>query len=148
MYKRQIDYYGNNSITSNSGNQIVFRYAGALLLYAEALAALGTNDTKANELLNRIRHRAGASESFSSGKELQDAIFWERQRELIGEGHYYYDLVRTGKISNIAYCAHPIRRTDFNVGAWTVSYTHLRAHETGRNLVCRLLLEKKKKKKE
>ena len=26
----------------------------------------------------------------------------------------------------------------------TVSYTHLRAHETGRNLVCRLLLEKKK----
>ena len=31
----------------------------------------------------------------------------------------------------------------FGVGA--VSYTHLRAHETGRNLVCRLLLEKKKK---
>src|SRR5674476_887621 len=29
-----------------------------------------------------------------------------------------------------------------DVGA--VSYTHLRAHETGRNLVCRLLLEKKK----
>ena len=30
--------------------------------------------------------------------------------------------------------------------AMPVSYTHLRAHETGRNLVCRLLLEKKKKK--
>src|SRR5665809_162667 len=29
----------------------------------------------------------------------------------------------------------------------TVSYTHLRAHETKANLVCRLLLEKKKKKK-
>src|SRR5665213_3775914 len=29
---------------------------------------------------------------------------------------------------------------------WPVSYTHLRAHETGRNLVCRLLLEKKKQK--
>src|SRR5665213_954996 len=28
--------------------------------------------------------------------------------------------------------------------AVAVSYTHLRAHETGRNLVCRLLLEKKK----
>ena len=28
-----------------------------------------------------------------------------------------------------------------------VSYTHLRAHETGRNLVCRLLLEKKKNKR-
>src|SRR5674476_808235 len=30
-------------------------------------------------------------------------------------------------------------------GLISVSYTHLRAHETGRNLVCRLLLEKKKK---
>ena len=28
---------------------------------------------------------------------------------------------------------------------WTVSYTHLRAHETRHDLVCRLLLEKKKK---
>lgn len=114
-----IDYYGDNKITSNSGNQIVFRYAGALLLYAEALAALGTDDMKANELLNRIRRRAGAEEISFSGKELQDAIFWERQRELIGEGHYFYDLVRTGKISNVMYCSHPIRRTDFNVGAWT-----------------------------
>ena len=32
------------------------------------------------------------------------------------------------------------------VATLPVSYTHLRAHETGRNLVCRLLLEKKKKK--
>ena len=32
-------------------------------------------------------------------------------------------------------------------GYIAVSYTHLRAHETGRNLVCRLLLEKKKKQK-
>ena len=30
--------------------------------------------------------------------------------------------------------------------AETVSYTHLRAHETDSYLVCRLLLEKKKKK--
>src|SRR5665213_2166063 len=29
-------------------------------------------------------------------------------------------------------------------GRDSVSYTHLRAHETGRNLVCRLLLEQKK----
>src|SRR5678809_1712810 len=31
-----------------------------------------------------------------------------------------------------------------SVAVKAVSYTHLRAHETGRNLVCRLLLEKKK----
>ena len=33
----------------------------------------------------------------------------------------------------------------YDASADSVSYTHLRAHETGRNLVCRLLLEKKKK---
>ena len=33
-------------------------------------------------------------------------------------------------------------------GAGAVSYTHLRAHETDSYLVCRLLLEKKKKNKE
>src|SRR5665647_3836842 len=40
---------------------------------------------------------------------------------------------------------------DINTQGWTycagsVSYTHLRAHETDSYLVCRLLLEKKKKK--
>src|SRR5450756_1294128 len=35
-----------------------------------------------------------------------------------------------------------------SVSVWgAVSYTHLRAHETRHDLVCRLLLEKKKKKK-
>ena len=33
------------------------------------------------------------------------------------------------------------------IGTMTVSYTHLRAHETVLDLVCRLLLEKKKKNK-
>ena len=32
----------------------------------------------------------------------------------------------------------------FSQGHIAVSYTHLRAHETGAYLVCRLLLEKKK----
>ena len=32
-----------------------------------------------------------------------------------------------------------------NETSFAVSYTHLRAHETRSNLVCRLLLEKKKK---
>src|SRR5665213_3243978 len=33
-------------------------------------------------------------------------------------------------------------RIDKSFSPQSVSYTHLRAHETGRNLVCRLLLEK------
>ena len=38
--------------------------------------------------------------------------------------------------------------SDIGASGDAVSYTHLRAHETGRNLVCRLLLEKKKMKNE
>src|SRR5450756_2896063 len=37
--------------------------------------------------------------------------------------------------------------TRFSTSPGTVSYTHLRAHETRHDLVCRLLLEKKKNKK-
>src|SRR5665213_3790422 len=40
----------------------------------------------------------------------------------------------------------PLYRRREAAGPGPVSYTHLRAHETGRNLVCRLLLEKKKQK--
>jgi hypothetical protein len=110
----------SNRELSNSGNYIVFRFADVILLYAEALAELGTNDSKACDLLNMIRNRAGAAEVNVSGSELQDAVFWERVRELIGEGHYYYDLVRTGKICNMNYCKHYITRTQFNAGAWTL----------------------------
>ena len=35
--------------------------------------------------------------------------------------------------------------TDMGASPQAVSYTHLRAHETPEHLVCRLLLEKKKK---
>src|SRR5665254_27482 len=35
----------------------------------------------------------------------------------------------------------------WKVSPFAVSYTHLRAHETPEHLVCRLLLEKKKKQK-
>src|SRR5674476_1500680 len=41
----------------------------------------------------------------------------------------------------------PVQSGRLGVRLISVSYTHLRAHETGRNLVCRLLLEKKKKDK-
>lgn len=113
------DTYDSNNVTSNSGNQIVFRLADVILLYAEALAELGTDDAKACDLLNEIRTRAGAAIVSSSGQELKDDIYWERVRELIGEGQYFYDLVRTRKICDSKYCYNTITRGDFNNGAWT-----------------------------
>ena len=56
----------------------------------------------------------------------------------VGDGQYGTARWATDQEIRKAYVTVP-----FDVAA--VSYTHLRAHETGRNLVCRLLLEKKKK---
>lgn len=117
-----IDTYGESKITANSGNQIVFRLPDAILLYAEALAALGENNAALNEV-NKIRSRAGAVLLTSSGT-LNDDIFWERTRELMGEGHYYYDLVRTGKIHDMEYCNKAVTRMNFNQGAWTWPVSH------------------------
>lgn len=99
-------------------NQIVFRLPDAILLRAEALADLGKDDD-AVQMLNLVRARAGATPSTATGQELQDEIYWERCRELLGEGYYYYTLVRTKKILDPKYCWHPIPVEAFKEGAWT-----------------------------
>ena len=48
--------------------------------------------------------------------------------------------------TNIFYGDNAQGKTNILEGVYSVSYTHLRAHETRHDLVCRLLLEKKKKK--
>src|SRR5678816_2899431 len=58
--------------------------------------------------------------------------------------------VRGGGIAGLSGGEHGERRVEVrevhhNTPRGAVSYTHLRAHETPEHLVCRLLLEKKKK---
>lgn len=108
----------DGSFTSNKGNQTIFRYADVLLMYAEAAVELADEGT-ARRMLKLVRERAGADPVSSSGTNLQDAVYWERVRELMGEGQYYYDLVRTHKIYNPVYCYYPISRSAFDKGAWT-----------------------------
>lgn len=78
---------------------IIFtRLEDVTLLRAEALSALGENG-EAEEMLNIIRQLRGLpvyDESVNGN--LVDAIFKERQRELMGEGHRWYDLVRYNKL--------------------------------------------------
>ncbi|PSL46251.1 putative outer membrane starch-binding protein [Chitinophaga niastensis] len=103
------------------GNLIVFRYADAILLASEANAELGSaNEAEAIRLLNLIRARAETvSYTGNGGTELKDAIFWERSKEMMGEGHAFYDLVRTHRILNATYCTAPISQSAFLRGAWT-----------------------------
>jgi hypothetical protein len=109
---------GSISGINQVGNKIVFRYADAILLTAEALADLGQSGP-AQQDVNMIRARAGAPPITTTGTDLQSDIYWERVRELMGEGHYFYDLVRTGKAIDGSYSYSPISLSDFNNGAWT-----------------------------
>jgi len=96
---------------------MVFRLPDAILLRAEAQAELG-KDAAAQTTLNVVRARAEANPVTDIGKDLKDDIWYERARELMGEGHYYYDLVRTKKVLDKEYCYHPIPVEDFKAGAW------------------------------
>ena len=99
-------------------SQIIFRYVDAILLRAEALAELG-RDAEAQMYLNMVRRRAGLDDTNLVGKDLKDEIFWERNRELMGEAHYFFDLVRTRKAIDPNYVTDPINVEDFDNGAWT-----------------------------
>ena len=98
---------------------MVFRYGGEILLAAEALADLG-EDAESIKLLNMVRDRAQASKYVGGGgSALKDFIFYERSRELIGEGHHYFDLVRTKRILSNQWSYNVLTADKFSRGAWT-----------------------------
>ncbi|AUS05154.1 RagB/SusD family nutrient uptake outer membrane protein [Pseudotamlana carrageenivorans] len=90
---------GDQNLT-NPNNYRSIRFADVLLMAAEAYNSGGIDDTKAQTYLNRVRERAfgdSAHNVTSTGAALTDAIAHERRVELVGEGHRFFDLVRTGK---------------------------------------------------
>ena len=90
---------------SNSGsryinnNLVLFRLADIYLLDAEALAMQG--DPNATGPLNIVKQRAGlAPYSGPTDKvSLANEILEERGRELIGEGQWFYDMIRTEPVT-------------------------------------------------
>lgn len=89
---------GDQNLT-NPNNYRSIRYADVLLMAAEAFNRSG-NDAKAIDYLNQVRRRAFGDTNHDvtvTGPALTDAIWAERRLELMGEGHRFFDLVRTGK---------------------------------------------------
>tara|TARA_B110000879_G_scaffold177788_1_gene232559 strand:+ start:326 stop:1888 length:1563 start_codon:yes stop_codon:yes gene_type:complete len=84
---------------SYQNNYRVIRYADVLLMAAEAEAQSG--GANAIDYLNQVRERAfnGASRNYpyNGESDILEAIYKERRLELAGEGHRFFDLVRTGK---------------------------------------------------
>jgi hypothetical protein len=100
---------------------LIMRYADAILLRAEADAELNLPD-KAIENLNIVRQRASATAypvGLPADVALKDAIFWERAKELMGEGSHYFDLVRTKRITSKLYTDNPLTADKFARGGWT-----------------------------
>ncbi|WP_319501307.1 RagB/SusD family nutrient uptake outer membrane protein [uncultured Draconibacterium sp.] len=86
---------------------IIYRLADIYLLRAEAANQLG-KEAEALKYLNLVRNRAGMTDitaadyPYSVDKtSLEELILWERKVELLGEGHRWNDLVRTGRARDI-----------------------------------------------
>ncbi len=118
QFKKFANVYAEGLNILNDDDIIIFRLSDAYLLAAEANANRDS-DAEAKRYLNKVRERANATPITSTGDNLKDDIYYERVRELMGEGHYFYDLVRTKRITDANFCKFPLSVTDFNAGAWT-----------------------------
>lgn len=81
---------GGASALNYKQNMYAMRLADTYLMEAEALGATGT---RAQALLDAVRARVGLAPIPVT----MDAVLGERRLELAGEGHRWFDLVRTGK---------------------------------------------------
>jgi tetratricopeptide (TPR) repeat protein len=101
-YIKRIDELGapDTDLTSPLNTKVI-RYADVLLMAAEAHNRKpAPNDGLARQYLNEVRDRVDMSHVVASGTALTEAIYHERRVELAGEGHHFFDLVRTGKAAD------------------------------------------------
>ncbi len=116
---------------TNPNNYRAIRYSDVLLMAAEANNRGNISDAKAQEYLNMVRRRAFGDINHDvtlSGAALTDAIYQERRVELMGEGHHFFDLVRTGRAAqeidgftagkNDLFPV-PIEEIEFSSGNWS-----------------------------
>lgn len=109
-----------NAVAARKGffedNIVVFRLADLYLLRAEALANEGFEPLAA-ELLNAVRQRAGADLYDPLVGNLKQWLIDERRRELIGEGHVWFDMIRTKFI--LTYRGSVFNEANLESGSWT-----------------------------
>jgi len=94
MWKVNVQKVDLSSNNARMANIRIFRYAEALLLYAECCVETGKDMDKGLEALNMIQTRAG-SKTISTALTL-DAVKKEKMLEMWLEGCRYQDLIRWG----------------------------------------------------
>ena len=93
---------GDANLT-NPNNYRAIRFADVLLMAAEAFNRGNISDDQARTYLNRVRRRAFGNllnDITATGAALTTAIYNERKLELVGEGHQFFDLVRTNRAAS------------------------------------------------
>ncbi len=127
---RQGDLNTGDANLTNPNNYRAIRFADVLLMAAEAFNRGNIDDFKAKNYLNRVRERAFGNQDHNieaSGSDLTNAIYQERRLELVGEGHRFFDLVRTDKATTAieGFVANknevfpiPIQEIQFSNGNW------------------------------
>ncbi|RAV30901.1 RagB/SusD family nutrient uptake outer membrane protein [Sinomicrobium soli] len=96
-YLPRINENEGDANLTQPNNYRAIRYADVLLMAAEALVRGNIDEAQARNYLNQVRDRAGLDGVSSSGNALLEAIYRDRRSELMGEGHRFFDLVRTGR---------------------------------------------------
>ncbi|PSG89964.1 RagB/SusD family nutrient uptake outer membrane protein [Aurantibacter aestuarii] len=100
---RQGDSGIGDANLTNPNNYRAIRFADVLLMAAEAFNRGNISDDQARTYLNRVRRRAFGNllnDVSASGPALTTAIYNERKLELVGEGHQFFDLVRTNRAAS------------------------------------------------
>lgn len=93
---RKNDNQGDTNLTQPNNYRSI-RYADVLLMAAEALVRGNIDEGRARIYLNMVRTRAGLAPTSETGSNLLETIYNERRLELVGEGHRFFDLVRTDR---------------------------------------------------
>lgn len=78
----------------------VFRYSDILLMAAEAMLKSKGNQSAAQDYYGRVWKRA-RPEAGNAPAVTLDNIYLERRLEFVGEGHRYWDLIRTNKAAEV-----------------------------------------------
>lgn len=126
---RKGDLNTGDANLTNPNNYRAIRFADVLLMAAEALNRGNISDVRAQQYLNRVRRRAFGNTNHditTTGTNLTRSILEERRLELVGEGHRFFDLVRTGNGTVISGFTPnknelfpiPIEEIQFSKGNW------------------------------
>ena len=99
---RKGDLNTGDANLTNPNNYRAIRFADVLLMAAEAnFKKSPPNEAKAREYLNRVRVRAQLEPTALTGDDLLKQIYKDRRSELVGEGHRFFDLVRTDRAAGV-----------------------------------------------